>query len=108
MIERLAGGDGESAFSASLTPTLLVFNFAVAVVVSVLFSLAPALQLLKPDLMGTMKQQTGGSGSLLGLRRVVVCLQIGLSILLLIGSGLFVRTMHNLRHVDVDSAPITW
>ena len=101
LIERLAGGDGESAFSASITPALLVFNFTVAVVVSVLFSLAPALQLLKPDLMGTMKRQTGGSGGLLSLRRIVVCLQIGISILLLIGSGLFVRTMHNLRHIDV-------
>ncbi len=102
LIQQLAGGDGDSAFSAGVTPPVLIFNFAIAVVVSVLFSLAPALQLLKPDLMGTMKQQSGtGSGNLLGLRRAVVCVQIGLSILLLAGSGLFVRTMQSLRHVDV-------
>jgi len=101
LIQQLAGGDGESAFTSAITSPVLCFNFAIALVVSVLFSLAPALQLLKPDLMGAMKQQQSGSGSLLGLRRVVVCLQIGLSILLLVGSGLFVRTMRNLRHVDV-------
>ncbi len=102
LIGQLAGDDGDSAFSPAITASLLLFNFAVAVVVSVFFSLAPALQLLKPDLMGPMKQQRGsGSGYLLGFRRAVVCLQIGLSILLLVGSGLFVRTMQNLRHVDV-------
>jgi predicted permease len=102
LIQQLAGGDGESAFTAAITSQVLFFNFAIAVVVSVFFSLAPAVQLLKPDLMGAMKQQSGtASGNLLGLRRVVVCVQIGLSILLLAGAGLFVRTMQNLRHVDV-------
>jgi len=101
LIDRLAGDDGGSAYSSAITPQALIFNFAIAVGVSVLFSLAPALQLLKPDLIGPMKQQSGtGSGNLLGLRRVVVCAQIGLSILLLAGSGLFVRTMQNLRHVN--------
>ena len=37
---------------------------------------------------------------MLGLRRVVVSLQIGLSVLLLVGAGLFVRTIQNLRHAD--------
>ena len=102
LIRQLTGGDDGSAFAAGITWQVIFFNFAVAVTVSVLFSLAPALQLRKPDLMGAMKQQTGGgSSNLLGFRKVVVCLQIGLSILLLIGSGLFVRTMRNLRHVDV-------
>ena len=102
LIRQLAGVDGDSAFTATLTPSILFFNFAVAVVVSVLFSLAPALQLLKPDLMATMKQQRGsGSGELMGFRRAIVCAQIGLSILLLAGAGLFVRTMQNLRHLDV-------
>ncbi len=100
LIEQLAGGDGESAFTSAITLPVLSFNFAIAVVVSVFFSLAPALQLLKPDLIGAMKQSGTASGNLLVLRRVVVCLQIGLSILLLAGSGLFVRTMQNLRHVD--------
>ena len=66
------------------------------------FSLAPALQLRRPNLSMMLGQQrmTGGSGTL-SFRRVVVCLQIGLSVILLVGAGLFVRTMQKLRAVDV-------
>jgi putative ABC transport system permease protein len=48
-----------------------------------------------------LKQQTStATGGTLSFRRLIVSLQVGLSILLLVGSGLFVRTMQNLRHVD--------
>ncbi len=94
---------GESAaFVTSVDPRLLVFNFAVAIVVSVLFSLAPALQLRKPNLSSMLGQRSAtGAGGILNFRRVVVCLQIGLSVVLLVGAGLFIRTMNNLRAVDV-------
>lgn len=89
-------------FSANLDLRVLLFSFATAMVVSTLFSVAPALQLLKPDMVGSLKQQAGtASGARLGLRRMVVGLQIGLSVLLLVGAGLFVRTLANLRKVDV-------
>ncbi len=69
------------------------FHFAIAVGVSILFSLAPVLQLRRPDLTLSMRQQSStGSGAMLSFRRAVVCLQIGLSVLLLVGAGLFVRT----------------
>jgi len=94
--------DGSSAFQTTLDARLLAFNFAIALVVSVLFSLAPAIQLLRPDIVNSLKQQTStAAGGALSLRRLVVSLQVGLSILLLVGSGLFVRTMQNLRRVDV-------
>jgi putative ABC transport system permease protein len=97
--------DGPTAFQTTLDARLLAFNFAVAIGVSVLFSLAPALQLLKPDLTSSLKQQTATqsgarSGGILSFRSLIVSLQVGLSVLLLVGSGLFVRTMQNLRHVD--------
>jgi predicted permease len=48
-----------------------------------------------------LKQQTGtGLGGSLKLRRTCVALQIGFSLLLIIGAGLFVRTIQNLRNVD--------
>ncbi len=51
--------------------------------------------------MNALKQQTTTvAGSSLSFRRLIVSLQVGLSVLLLVGSGLFVRTMQNLRHVD--------
>jgi predicted permease len=90
-----------SAFHATLDARLFVFGIGVALAVSLLFSLAPAVQLLRPDLVTALKQKAAtASGGVLGLRRVVVSLQIGLSVLLLVGAGLFVRTIENLRHAN--------
>jgi putative ABC transport system permease protein len=93
--------DGTTAFQTTLDGRLLAFNFAIALTVSVIFSLAPAIQLIKPDLVSSLKQQAAtATGGVLSLQRLIVSLQVGLSVLLLVGSGLFVRTMQNLRHVD--------
>jgi predicted permease len=100
LVQRLAS-DGSTPFSTTLDARLLAFNFAIALGVSVLFSLAPAVQLLRPDIVNSLKQQTATmSGGSLSFRRLIVSLQVGLSVLLLVGSGLFVRTMQNLRRVD--------
>jgi predicted permease len=100
LVHRLES-DGSTAFSTTLDARLLGFNFAIALAVSVLFSLAPALQLIRPDIVNALKQQTSTvSGGTLNFRRLIVSLQVGLSVLLLVGSGLFVRTMQNLRRVD--------
>jgi putative ABC transport system permease protein len=93
--------DTATAFSTTLDIRLLVFNFAIALTVSVLFSLAPAIQLLRPDIVNSLKQQTTtAAGGALSFRRLIVSLQVGLSVLLLVGAGLFVRTMENLRRVN--------
>jgi predicted permease len=93
--------DTATAFSTTLDGRLLVFNFAISLAVSVLFSLAPAVQLIRPDIVNALKQQTStAAGGTLSFRRLIVSLQVGLSVLLLVGSGLFVRTMQNLRRVD--------
>ncbi len=99
---RLTDPGDPSLFSTALDGRLLLFSLAVSLTVSVLFSLVPALQALKPDLVASLKQQGGTAGAArLGFRRIVVCLQVGLGVMLLIGSGLFVRTLQQLRHVDV-------
>ena len=101
LVRQIAAADGTSAFQATLDARLFVFGLAVALGVSLLFSLAPAVQLLRPDLVTALKQKAAtASGGVLGLRRVVVSLQIGVSVLLLVGAGLFVRTIENLRHVN--------
>ena len=100
LVGRLSS-DGTTAFQTTLDARQLVFNFAIAMAVSVIFSLAPAVQLIKPDLVSSLKQQAAtATGGALSLQRLIVSLQVGLSVLLLVGSGLFVRTMQNLRHVD--------
>ncbi len=102
LVNRLSSPDSVSPWSASVDLRVLAFNFAIAVAVSLFFSLAPALQLRKLNIVSTLREGSStGAGALLSLRRVVVCLQIGLSVILLIASGLFLRTMQHLRAVDV-------
>ncbi len=105
LISRLADETGQSPYTGDLDHRVLFFNFAVAIGVSLCFSLVPALQLRRPDLTSTLRESTGtGAGGLLLLRRLVVCLQIGLSVILLVGAGLFIRTMQQLRAVNVGFA----
>jgi hypothetical protein len=87
LVRRITAVDETSAFHATLDARLFFFGLAVALAVSLLFSLAPAIQLLRPDLVMALKQKaTTATGGVLGLRRVVVSVQIGLSVLLLIGA----------------------
>jgi predicted permease len=96
---------GQIPFSATLDSRVLVFNFAVSVAVGLIFSLAPALQFWRPNLVQTLKTQiTTSSGGQLRLRRGSVALQMGLSLLLLFCAGLFVRTLHNLKNTNVGFA----
>jgi putative ABC transport system permease protein len=105
LVSRMNNGEGQPPFSTSIDGRVLAFNFAVAIGVSLLFALAPALQFWKPDLVSQMKEQSAAStGGRLTFRRITVGLQIGLSLLLVACSGLFVRTLHNLRNVNVGFA----
>ena len=107
LVARLTDQDGLNPFSASLDARVLLFNFAVAVGVSLVFSLVPALQLRHLRLSSTLRESSGTlSGTSLMLRRVVVCLQVGLSVLLLVASGLFLRTLDHLRKVELGFNPV--
>ena len=103
---RLAGNaTGSAPFSSQPDHRILLFNFGIGLLAAVLFSLAPALRFLHPDLVGWLKQQTAtASGAPVRFRRLSVAVQIGLSLLLLIGAGLFVQTLRNLKKVDLGFA----
>jgi predicted permease len=92
---------GEPVFSATLDWRVLVFTIVTTIGGSLLFSLAPAVQFWNPRLAESLKQQTGTAlGGALRFRRTCVALQIGFSLLLMVGAGLFVRTIQNLHNVD--------
>ena len=79
---------------------VLAFNGALAVLTGLLFGLAPALQAMRVDLWNTLKDVVGtvsGGGSGVRLRKTLVIAQVAFSFLLLVGSGLFVRTLVNLK-----------
>ncbi|HUG55036.1 MAG TPA: ABC transporter permease [Vicinamibacteria bacterium] len=88
------------------TPDLriLLFTGALIVATAVLFGLVPALQgsSVSPGL--TLKAEAGsvaGGHGHVRLRKALVALQVGLATVLLIGAGLFVRTLQELRRVDL-------
>jgi len=87
----------------STTPDfrILLFTLAVTVVTGVLFGLMPALQTTKPNVASTLKNEAaavvgGGHGA---LRKSLVIAQVTLSLLLLIGAGLFTKSLGNLRNL---------
>jgi len=93
-----------SALAIETTPDLrvLAFTAAVTLLTAVVFGLVPALQgsRVAPGL--AMKEESGTvAGGHVRLRKTLVGLQVGLATVLLIGAGLFVRTLHNLRQVDL-------
>jgi predicted permease len=86
-----------------LDATVLVFNFGVAVLAGLLFGLVPALQATKPQLVPALKDETAAIGSRysrFGLRNVLVVVQVAISTVLLVGSGLFVRSLMVAQQID--------
>ena len=93
---------GDTPFSSVPDGNVIVFCLVVSVVASILFSLAPMIQFYKPRVAAALRQQTGtGEVSHARFRRLVVGTQIGISLVLLVGAGLFSRTLANLRSADV-------
>lgn len=94
-----------SPLSASPDGNVVVFCFLVSVGVSLLFSLAPMIQFYRPNVTHALRQQTGtGEIAHARFRRLTVGVQIALSLVLLMGAGLFGRTLANLKSVDVGFA----
>jgi predicted permease len=78
----------------------LLFTAVVAGLTALVFGLAPAIQSTRPDLAPTLKDQAGslaGGARQARFRKVLVAAQVALSLLLLVGAGLFVRSLLNLR-----------
>jgi len=95
---------GHTPLSLSSTPdwTVLGFTFAVSLLAGTLFGLVPALQSTRPELANTLKDEAGGvlRGGSAGLRKGLVVAQVSLSLLLLIGAGLFLQSLRNLKTLN--------
>ncbi len=103
LIRRIQGiSPGDAPYSAAVDTRILLITIAITLATSLLFSLAPALQFWRPNLLPALKQQnTTVSGKALLVRRASVGLQIAISVLLLAGAGLFLRTVTNMRAEDL-------
>jgi putative ABC transport system permease protein len=93
---------GGEPYSAAIDMRVLAFTLAISILVSLLFSLAPVLHFMRPNLAESLRQSTGtASKGSQRFRKIAVGVQIALSVLLLGAAGLFVRTLNNLRSQSV-------
>jgi predicted permease len=85
-----------------LTPDvrLLGFSFAVSLLTGLICGIVPALKATRPDVVSALKSDFTERFARLDLRKALVVVQVALSLLLLVGAGLFVRSLENLRDLD--------
>ena len=107
LVRRLAESDPAFRMSFSLDPLVLAFALAATLAAALLFGGLPAWQVTegrrRNEFEGT---DAAGTGSLGRMRsgRLLVSLQLALSLPLLVGAGLLVRTVYNLQHADLGFA----
>jgi predicted permease len=85
----------------SLNWRVLVFTVAVSLLTGVLFGLAPSWRATNQDLTMALKQSRRTTGAVSRLSKGLIVTQVALSLLLLVGAGLFIRTLYNLQRVDL-------
>jgi predicted permease len=85
---------------------VLAFVTGISMFTGVVFGLVPALRATKVDLASAMKENSRSvAATRTWLSKALLITQVAVSVILLIGAGLFVRTLQNLRSVDVGFSP---
>jgi macrolide transport system ATP-binding/permease protein len=105
----LTNGNGNFTVNVRLDWRVLSFTLLIAVVSGIFFGLAPALQSIRIDITPALKETRASEshvkarlfGLRFGLSQALVVGQIGISLLLVIAAGLFVRTIANLHSVNL-------
>jgi predicted permease len=94
------------ANEVSLDSRVLLFTLAISVLSGVIFGLAPALKASRLNLQTTLKEGgRGTSASRYRLQAILVAAEVALSLVLLIGAGLMMRTLAALWGVDPGFNP---
>ena len=104
MVGAIPPDKGMHGLANSLDFRVLLFAIALAVLTSVLFGLAPAMRATRVDLHSTLKEQGSSVSegrSNVRLRQVLIVAQVALTAVLLVGAGLFARTLVNLEHANL-------
>ena len=102
LISFVVGGAVRSPFDPNPDLRVLCFTFGISLLTGLLFGLAPAWQASRVSVASGMRV---GSRSVIGgvrsgrfpLSKILVTVQVALSLVLLVGAGLFVRTLNNLE-----------
>ena len=92
-----------------LDARVLGFTLVVSILTGFLFGLAPALQATRPNLVSGVKEATADPGTArgrkVGFREALVAVQVALSLVALIGAGLFVRSLAAAQEIDPGYDP---
>jgi predicted permease len=93
---------GPKSLEPKLDWRVLGFTMALSLLTGIVFGLAPAWRATKVDLTPALKEsgRSSNAASRSLLSRGLVVMQVGLSLVLMVGAGLFVRTLLNLQRVD--------
>ncbi len=93
----------DSNMSLPLDGHVLLFTLLIALATGIIFGLVPALQSSRPDLVSELKERTGAemfSSRIFGVRNSFIMAQVGLSLIALIGAGLFLLSLRNAQKMD--------
>ena len=104
LITQMAKGETVHYLSSGLDWKVLLFALALSLMTGLLFGLYPAWDGARVSLATTLKDESGQSSSTRGnarVRRALVCAQVMISAILLIPTGLFLKSLVNLLHVDL-------
>lgn len=105
---RLAPADLPRISEISVSPQVLLFAFVVSLLTGILFGLAPALQAARTSHATSLREGSRGSGASkqqMKVSRVLVTSEIALSLVLLIGAGLMLRSFQHLLEVHPGFDP---
>lgn len=103
LLASLPGDPAARNLSSHPDLRVTLFAFVVGVLTALIFGIVPALQATRTTVTSALKEDSGsvaGGGHQARLRRLLVVAQVGLSMLLLAGAGLFARSLYNLKALD--------
>lgn len=92
--------EGPWDFSIGLDATALTFTLVISLAAGLLFGMVPALQAANPNTAAAVKGEADGKAGRSRTSGVLVVLQMALSVLLLISSGLFLRSLQGATEID--------
>ncbi|HVS64185.1 MAG TPA: ABC transporter permease [Thermoanaerobaculia bacterium] len=92
--------DGPWDFTVEMDSTVLLFTVSVSLAAGFLFGLAPALSASRSDMVAAVRGVGKGKGGRSGMSGALVVVQMALSVLLLISSGLFLRSLQGATEID--------
>jgi putative ABC transport system permease protein len=99
----LPAGTLPDSADLSVDGRVLLFTLGLSLIATLLFGLMPALQSTRGDRLASLRDRTDaptGSTRWYGLRGMLVMLQVALSLVALVGAGLFIHSLRNAQQID--------